>query len=320
MMSFKHELQRISSVKRVTTSGAIPGGGFSFTTGMQKVGNENEKGIREAIHVVWVDPDFIETYGMQIISGNAWDPQRTSDRSAVFLNETAVRRFGLGNVQQALHEKVLLGDGEPFEVQGVLKDFHWNSLKSEYVPMLFRVQPANFGQFSIQIQGRIPETIAQVEDVYKKFFPDNPFDYYFLDDFFNAQYKEEQQFERIFSLFSVLAIIIACLGLWGLASFTTEQRTKEIGIRKVLGATVGSIVSLLSAQFLKLLAIATLISLPVLWYLSNAWMNNFAFRIDFTVDMFVVPLLMLSMVAFGTISVQIFRGASTNPAKALKSE
>jgi putative ABC transport system permease protein len=162
--------------------------------------------------------------------------------------------------------------------------------------------------------------IKEVEGKYKEFFPGNPFDYYFLDDFFNSQYKAEQQFASIFSLFAILAILIACLGLWGLASFTTTQKLKEIGIRKVLGASVSSLMSMLSWQFLKLVLIATAIAIPLSWYGIDSWLSNFAFRIGMEWDLFVIPVLILGVLALGTVSIQIFRGANVNPAKILRTE
>jgi putative ABC transport system permease protein len=163
-------------------------------------------------------------------------------------------------------------------------------------------------------------SLHKVEAKYSEIFPGNPFDFYFLDDFFNNQYKGEQQFGKIFSLFALLAIIIACLGLWGLASFTTAQKLKEIGIRKVLGASVRSIMSLLSWQFLKLVLIASVIALPLAWYGISTWQDNFAFRVGLRWDLLVVPLLILTVIALGTVSLQILRGASINPAKILRSE
>lgn len=320
MTSFKNELLKIPSVTSVTTSGAIPGGGFSFTTGMETAGSPHDNNaVRESIHVVWVDTDFIRTYGMRILSGKPWNADNATEMQGVFINETTVRRFGLGTVEQALNERVIIG-GESFAIQGVLKDFHWNSLKSGYVPMLFRPQPANYNLFSVQLNGNIQKSVKQVERTYQRLFPGNPFDYYFLDDFFNSQYQDEKQFEKIFSLFSILAIVIACLGLWGLASFTTLQRRKEVSIRKVLGATVGSIVSLLSAQFLKLLGIASVIALPIAVYAANSWMNNFAFRMSMTLDLFIVPFATLCIIALATVSTQTLRGARTSPADVLRAE
>ena len=163
-------------------------------------------------------------------------------------------------------------------------------------------------------------TIKRVEEKYKEAFPGNPFDYYFLDDFFNSQYKAENQFARIFSLFAILAILIACLGLWGLAAFTTTQKLKEIGIRKVLGASVSNIMSLLSWQFFKLILVATALAIPLTWYGIDSWLSNFAFRIGLEWDLFVVPVLILAVLALGTVSVQIFRGANVNPARILRTE
>ena len=159
-----------------------------------------------------------------------------------------------------------------------------------------------------------------MEEKYKEAFPGNPFDYYFLDDFFDKQYKDDQQFGKIFSMFAMLAIVIACLGLWGLAAFTTTQKLKEIGIRKVLGASVSSIMSLLSWQFLKLVLVASVIALPLTWYGVDSWLGNFAFRIGLKWDLFVVPIVVLIALALATVSIQILKGASTNPAKILRSE
>jgi len=226
----------------------------------------------------------------------------------------------LGTAEQALNEKLIIGGDAKFSIQGVVSNFHWNSLKSEYVPMLFRPEDVNYKLFSIQLHSNIHESVEQLQTIYESYFPGNPFVYYFLDDYFNSQYKDEKQFERIFAMFSILAVVIACLGLWGLASFTTAQRSKEISIRKVLGATVTNIIYLLSTQFVKLLLIASIIALPVVWFAGNDWVNNFAFKIDMSVDLFILPLIVLIIIALGTVSLQIFRGANTNPAKVLRSE
>jgi len=203
----------------------------------------------------------------------------------------------------------------------VLKNYHWNSLKTDHSPWLFKADTISSRAYSIHISSNnMSETIRQVETQYKEAFPGNPFDYYFLDDFFNTQYKADQQFGKIFSLFALLAIVIACLGLWGLASFTTTQKLKEIGIRKVLGASVSSIMSLLSWQFLKLILIATVIALPLALYGVHSWLSSFAFRIGLQWELFVVPVVILMVLALGTVSLQILRGANVNPAKILRTE
>jgi putative ABC transport system permease protein len=320
MISFKNELLKLSSIKNVTFSGAIAGGGYSFTTGMEIAGKGSKNNFRESIHVVSVDTDFIKTYGIQIVSGVAWNPNSASDLKSVFINESALKRLGLGSAEQALNEKLIIGGDTEFSIQGVVRNFHWSSLKSEYVPMMFIPVEGNFNLLSIQLHSNIHESVEHVRDLYQSYFPDNPFEYFFLDEYFNSQYKDERQFERIFVMFSVLAIVIACLGLWGLASFTIVQRMKEIGIRKVLGATVTNIIYLLSTQFVKLLLISSIIALPIVWYAGNMWIDNFAFQISVTADLFIIPLIVLAIIALGTVSLQIFRGANANPARILRSE
>jgi putative ABC transport system permease protein len=175
--------------------------------------------------------------------------------------------------------------------------------------------------YSIHLSGKnIPDVLREVEEKYAEAFPGNPFNFYFLDDFFDKQYKDDQQFGEVFTFFSVLAIIIACLGLWGLAAFTTSQKLKEIGIRKVLGASAGNITSLLSWQFFKLVLVAGVLAFPLSWYGIDRWLSTFAFRIGIQWDLFVVPLLILAVLALSTVSLQIMRGAMTNPAKILRTE
>jgi len=239
---------------------------------------------------------------------------------SVLINEAALTAFGLGDAENALKGRLILG-GDTTVILGVLKNYHWNSLKTDHTPFLFKADTISRRNYSIHLSGNnIPETIKQVENKYKEAFAGNPFDYYFLDDFFNNQYKDDQQFGKIFSLFAILAIVIACLGLWGLASFTTAQKLKEIGIRKVLGASVSSIMSLLSWQFLKLVLIASVIALPLTWYGVDSWLGNFAFRIGLQWDLFAVPIVILIALALGTVSLQILRGANINPAKILRTE
>ena len=239
---------------------------------------------------------------------------------SVLINETALTAFGLGDAENALKERLILG-GDTTAILGVLRNYHWNSLKTDHTPFLFKADTISRRHFSVHLSGNnLNEMIKQVESKYEEAFPGNPFNYYFLDDFFDNQYKDDQQFGKIFSLFAMLAIVIACLGLWGLASFTTAQKLKEIGIRKVLGASVGSIMSLLSWEFLKLVLIASVIALPLAWYGVDSWLSNFAFRIGLQWDLFAVPIVILIALALGTVSLQILRGANINPAKILRTE
>jgi putative ABC transport system permease protein len=318
LITLKETFRKIPGVLQVATSGSVPGAGHNWGTRIRKDGAavEDQKDGR----IVWVDPDFIQTYGITVMSGRSFNPSIKSDMESVLINEAALTEFGLGDAENALKERVILGD-DTVAVLGVLKNYHWASLKTDHTPWLFKADTISSRSFSIHLSGKnINETIRQVEKEYKEAFPGNPFDYYFLDDFFNTQYRDEQQFAKLFTLFAILAIIIACLGLWGLASFTTTQKLKEIGIRKVMGASVSGIISLLSWQFLKLVAIASLIAIPLTWYGIEAWLGNFAFRIGLRWDLFVVPVVILCVLALSTVSLQILRGARTNPAKILRSE
>ncbi|SKC87259.1 ABC transporter permease [Ohtaekwangia koreensis] len=317
LITLKNEIKKIASVENVTTSASIPGGGFNWGTGMRKDGSEQSES--KSGNVAWVDPDFLATYGMELVSGRSWDANRESDKGAMLVNEAALKAFGLGDARHALEERIILGD-DTVDIIGVLKNYHWNSLKSEHIPILLASDKVSRRNYSVRLSGNIQESIKQIEAKYKEVFPGNPFDYYFLDDFFDKQYKDDQQFGKIFSLFAGLAIVIACLGLWGLASFTTTQKLREISIRKVLGASTSSIMSLLSSQFMKLVFIAAIIAIPITWYGIDRWLDSFAFHIDITWDLFVVPGVILAIIALATVSVHIFRGAGANPAKVLRSE
>lgn len=319
LITLKRRLEEIPGVRGVATSGAIPGGGYNWGTGIRKDGAPRE--AEQTGSIVWIDPDFVPTYGITVLSGRNFNPAIRSDMESVLINEASLKAFGLSDPEQALSERLILGGGDTVAILGVLKNYHWNSLKTEHTPWLFRADTISSHDFSILLSGgSMNETISKVEAVYKEAFAGNPFDYHFLDDFFNSQYKAERQFAQIFSLFAVLAIVIACLGLWGLASFTTTLRLKEIGIRKVLGASAGSIVSLLSWQFFKLVLIASLIAIPLTWYGIDSWLSSFAFRTALAWDLFVVPVAILSFLALGTVSLQIIRGAGVNPAKVLRAE
>jgi len=322
LLSLKHELLKISSIRHVATSDAIPGGGYNWATHATRKGASKEEIIPgQNLEVVFVDPDFIKTYGIELKSGKPWNPASASDMHSIIINEACTSFFDLGNAQKALDESMLLedeGDQITIPILAVSKNQHWYSLKNKDTPLAFYPVKVCAGWYSVLITDHVKESIEQIEKLYHRAFPENPFDYYFHNDFFNKQYKSEQQFSKIFSLFAVLAILIACLGLFGLASFTALQRLKEISIRKVMGASVVSIMSLLSEQFLRLILISAFVALPIAIYAVNTWLENFAFRIKASLDLYVIPLLILMLVALATVSSQIFLGANINPAKALR--
>jgi len=318
MLSFKNELLQFSLVGKVSTSFSVPGNEASLSNNMRKLGKPIEES--RIGNVYWVDPDFMTLYNIPLMAGKIWNPQVKSDMKSVIINEEAVKIFQLGTNASALNEKIILPEGDTVAILGVMKNHHWNSLKQPYEPMIFGVEKASAKYISIRLTGNIHDALIQIEKKYKVDFPDDSFSFYFLDDFYNSQYQTEQQFGKLFSMFSFLAVLIGCLGLWGLASFTTIYRMKEISIRKVLGASVNSIIYLLTGQFLKPLFIASIIMLPIVWFGARAWLENFPYRINFSIELFLIPLSILVIIAFVTVCVQTIRAAITSPVTSLKSE
>lgn len=230
LLSFKDELKKITAVQAVSTSVSIPG--VNPRTHMRRLGDAEEE--NKTGNIINVDKDFIDTYEITLLAGRRWNTDVYSQvREGVMINEAAISALGLGNVENALQERLVLGS-DTMNIQGVLKNYHWNSLRHEHIPIVLVPASLSAPYYSIRLSGRILVAVSQVEKLYREYFPDVPFEYYFMDDLFNRQYHADEQFAGTMGLFSLLAIFIACLGLWGLASFTTLQRMKEISIRKVL--------------------------------------------------------------------------------------
>jgi putative ABC transport system permease protein len=202
-----------------------------------------------------------------------------------------------------------------------MKDFHFRSLQQPIKPVSMRIEPGGCNLVSINVSAtNLPATIAAVENKWKALIPNRPFSYFFLDEYFDKQYRAEERFGKLFLNFAILAIFISCLGLLGLASYSTIQRTKEIGIRKVLGASVSNIVNLLSKDFLKLVAISSLIAFPVAWFAMNKWLQDFAYRIGVSWWVFLMAGTLATLIALFTISFQAIKAAIANPVKSLRTE
>jgi putative ABC transport system permease protein len=317
MSSFRNELLQYPFVKKVATSFSVPGKDAAVSGGIRKAGQpvtENRIG-----HVYWIDPYFIDLYDIKLLAGKTWDPEMTIDGESAVINEEAVKVFKLGDNESALHETLIL----PFDtlrIIGVVKDHHWNSMKTPYTPMIFKAEKMSAASISVQLNGNMHAALEELKKKYQSTFPDNAFSYYFLDDFYRQQYQEEEVFGKLFTSFSILAILIGCLGLWGLASFATLRRKKEISIRKTLGASVRSIIVLLVRQFLKPLFIAGIVVLPLTWLAGRNWLEKFPYRISFSADLLFLPLGVLLFVALATVSYQTFKVAHSNPVDSLKGE
>ena len=256
-----------------------------------------------------------------MIAGRGFSRDFATDTTqAMVLNESAVKLFGYSSPEQAIGRRFKQW-GREGKIIGVMKDFHFRSLQQEIKPLSMRIEPGGCNLISVNISSaNMPKTIAAIESKWKTIIPNRPFSYYFLDEFFDRQYRSEVRFGKLFLNFAILAIFISCLGLLGLASYSTIQRTKEIGIRKVMGATVGNIVNLLSVNFLKLVGISFLVAAPVSWYFMHQWLKDFAYRIDINWWIFLVAGLVAMLIALGTISFHAIKAAIANPVKSIGTE
>ncbi|MBG9377555.1 ABC transporter permease [Panacibacter sp. DH6] len=317
--AFKQELQKQSAIKNITVSTSIPGEAVGWNAGGIKL-IEQDESKQKQYRVIGVDYDYMGTYGLKMIAGRAFSKDFGSDKNSVIFNRKGVEQLGFNNPQDAVGKKIDFW-GDQYTIEGVAENFHQQSLREAYEPLILRLMPDVNGYISVKTTAaNAAQTINGVKAEWAKFFPGNTFEYFFLDDHFDAQYKADQRFGQVFTLFTSLAILVACLGLFGLASFTTLQRTKEIGIRKVLGASVSTILRLLFKEFALLLLIAFVIAVPVAWLSTSKWLQDYAFRIDIHWSFFVLPFVVIIAIALLTVSFQSIKAALANPVKSLRTE
>jgi len=319
MTSFKEELKRESYIGEVAISTSIPGEPVGWNAGgIKLVGQDESK--QNQYRVIGMDYDYMKLYGLKVIAGRQFSKEFGTDDKSVIFNRKAVEQLGFNKPEEALGQRIDFW-GEQYTIVGVTDNFHQQSLREAFEPLIFRLIPDVNGYLSVKTKASEAErTINIVKSSWNKFFPGNTFEYFFLDDHFDEQYKADTRFGQVFTLFTSLAILVACLGLFGLASFTTLQRTKEIGIRKVLGASVPTILRLLYREFAILLMIAFAIATPLAWISVAKWLNGYAFRINIQWLFFVLPFIIILMIAFITVSFQSVRAALANPVKSLRTE
>ncbi|MDB5000413.1 MAG: transporter permease [Mucilaginibacter sp.] len=318
--AFKQTITTLPGVKSVTLSSSVPGGGNAGA--YSEI--ENKKGDLQIanLDLYFVDFDYINQFKIKMVAGRPFskDFMTTDTSQAMLLNEEAVKLFGYSSPQQAIGRRFKQW-GREGKIVGVMKDFHFKSLQEKIKPLSMRVELKNINLVSVKVSAdHLPGTLAAIESKWKQLLPNRPFSYFFLDEFFDRQYRSEQRFGKLFFNFSILAIAISCLGLLGLASYSTFQRTREIGIRKVLGASTSGIVNMLSADFMKLVLISFFIAAPVAWYFMYKWLQDFAYRIDIQWWVFVAAGILAMVVAIATISFQAVKAALSNPVKSLRSE
>lgn len=271
--------------------------------------------------MVMTDPEFFKTYGIEMAAGRDFSKSIPTDDSLAFIiNETAANMYGWKNIGDGLDKDFSYG-GTKGKLIGVVKDFHFESLHQPIIPLVFFQRKQSYNDLSVKIAGnQVTQGIEHIEKVWKEFLPKRPFSYQFVSDDYRRLYEEEQKQSQLFTMFSGLAIFIACLGLFGLATFNTLQRVKEIGIRKVLGASVPSILGLLSKEIVILILVANLIAWPLAWYFMDQWLDSFAYHIDMNLGIYMLSAVAAVVLALVTVSSQTIKAALTNPSSTLRYE
>ncbi|HEY4288549.1 MAG TPA: ABC transporter permease [Puia sp.] len=318
--AFRGDLLKNPGIKAVGRSSRIPSGRLiDYQNGAVLEGGTLQP-LKVDLKELTVDDDgFIPTFGMQMVAGRNFSGDIKTDSNKWIINETTVKTLGWKTAQNALNKQLKYGDVMG-NVVGVVKDFHFESLHQTIVPMIFLLGSSYHGM-SIKIDGHnVQSSVAAIRQTWQRYLPNTPFDFSFLDVKFDQLYRSEQQQGMLFTIFSCIAIFIACLGLFGLSAFTITQRVKEIGVRKVLGASINQIVMELSKDFLKLVIFAALVAIPAAWYLMNKWLSDFASRISISWWILAAAAIIAFVIAFATIGFQSVRAAMANPVKSLKSE
>lgn len=322
--SFRNELLRNPSIINASRSSRIPTGRLLDNMGASVWAGDSMMPVKADIKYVAADYDFLPTYGIQLVAGRNFSRDYSTDTTAFLINENAVKSMGIESPEKAIGKKMNYGniDGN---IIGVMKDFNFESLHEEIKPLILfmpgSTASSQYNNISIKISGKnIPGALATIKDTWQHYIPEFPYQYNFLDENFERLYAAEQKQETIFLLFASIAIIIACLGLFGLSAFSISQRIKEIGIRKVLGAGSYAIVSMLCKEFLLLVSIASLIAFPIAWYAMDKWLQGFAYHISIQWYLFLVAALLALILALLTVGSQALRASLANPANSLRTD
>ncbi len=313
---FKSAVLQQPSVKSIAASTSIPGDEIYWTNGSKRLGS-NQSTV--TLYNLGIDYDFIPAYDIKMAAGRNFSRQFGTDKNTVILNENGAKLLGFKNAADAIGEKIVRGD--TLTIVGVTNNFHQLGLQKSIDPMILVLRPNISNFYSLKVStGDMQQTISRLRQTWDRFFPKDPFDYFFLDESFGQQYKADILFGKVFGVFAFLAILIACFGLLGLSAYNVLQRTKEIGIRKVLGASLQSILILLSRDFLKLIFVSLLFAIPVGWYIMNTWLRDYAYRINIAWWVFAVAGAMAFLIAIITICIQIIKAAAKNPVRSLRTE
>lgn len=312
---FKKEITQIPEVQGISGSSSVPGDEIYWTSSFMRLKSPDQQ--RTTLYILGVDLDFSKIYDLKFSAGRNFE---ITDKNSTILNETAARMLGFSSPETAIGQQIMRG-GDTSTVRGVVRDFNHLGLQKNIDPMCLRYGPDQRSYYSLKISGgAYQQVLSKVEATWKRHYPADPYSYFFLDEFFDKQYKSDVQFGKVFSLFTLVAILVACLGLFGLATFTVQQRNKEIGIRKVLGASIPGVAGLLAKDFLGLVLLSIVVATPFAWYLLNDWLQDFAYHIQLNWWAFALAGLAAILIAMITVGFQSIKAALANPVKSLRSE
>jgi putative ABC transport system permease protein len=318
--AFKESVKKIPGVINIASSTAVPNRNNN-NNGYSMEGRTNETFL---IQTNWVDYDYLDTYGMKIVNGRSFNESFASDRQACMVNESAVKEFNIKDIEKTKFlQPSPTGKSNDLQVIGVVKNFNFQSLRNPIQPYIFcfKTDDITFGYLSVKLTAsNFTKTIIEIEKIWKEFTANTPMQYYFIDEDFEKMYTQEKQNARMAVIFAILAIFIAALGLFGLTSFTVEQKTKEIGVRKAMGSSVGGIYVVISREVMILVSISALLAWPLIYYIAGKWLENFYYRINLSLFTFLAGFSIALGIAVLTISYRILKAANINPAQSLKYE
>jgi putative ABC transport system permease protein len=319
MRSFKENVKNIPGVINISSSTAIPGR-TNNNNGYMMEGRKDETFL---MTTSWVDYDFLDTYGMKLLSGRSFNESFATDKQACILNESSVKNFNITDLEKTRILRPGQSGTESIEIIGVVRNFNFESLRNPIQPYILLLQDENnyWGYISVKLSAsNYSTTINEIEKIWKEYASNSPLQYYFLDADFEKMYSQEKQNAQMAVIFAILAIFIAALGLFGLTSYTVEQRTKEIGVRKAMGSSVTGIYVEISKEIIILISISALIAWPGIYYYAGRWLENFYYKINLGIFSFVAGFLIALGIAILTISYRVLKAANVNPAQSLKYE
>ncbi|MBB5394306.1 ABC transporter permease [Mucilaginibacter sp. AK015] len=315
--SFKQQILQNPNVKATSFASDAPSSENNWGSNFYFDGSP--KDVSFTVFLKFADADYFKTFGLKFAAGKGYDESDTARQAVV--NETLVHKLGIRNAEEAIGKTIKIGSGRWMPITGVVKDFKTNSLRDAVKPTFITSAKSNWSQVAVKIQTKnLSKTVKDIQQLWEKTYPEYAYNGYFLDENIAQFYRQENQLALVYKIFAAIAIFISCLGLYGLVSFMAVQRTKEVGVRKVLGASVFNIVLLFSKEFMILISVAFLIAMPLAWYIMSGWLQNFAYRIPLTAGVFVLAIVSSIAIAWLTVGYKALRAAMVNPVKSLRSE